>query len=210
MSKGTKPFDQTVRGSFEMLKVHVSVSIDGYVAGPDTGVDRAMGRGGEGLHAWLFADPQDPVDAEVASAMLSTNTVGAVLMGRRTLEFGLGHWGDDGTFAMPCFVVTHRAHEPIVKGPTTFAFIADGLGAAVEAACAAAGAKDVNVMGADLARQLLVGGLVDEVEIDLVPIILGGGATLFRDLPPDAVRLEQISVRPSATVTHLTYRVQRQ
>jgi len=191
-----------------MLRVHVSVSLDGYIAGPDVSVERAMGRGGEGLHDWLFADPKDPVDALVASEMFSTDTVGAVLMGRRTLEVGLGHWGDDGTFAMPCFVVTHRTHEPIVKESTTFTFVTAGLEAAVEAASAAAGSKDVNVMGADLARQLLVGGWVEEVEIDVVPILLGGGVTLFGGLPPDALRLEQVSARPSATVTHLRYRVQ--
>jgi dihydrofolate reductase len=190
-----------------MLKSHVSVSLDGFVAGPDVSVERAMGRGGEQLHTWLFARPQDPVDADVASAMYSTDAVGAVLMGRRTLDVGIGHWGD-GTFEMPCFVVSHRAHEPIVKGSTTFTFVTDGLELAVEQARAAAGSKDVNVMGADLTRQLVLGGLIDELEINLVPIVLGSGATLFGDLPPDALHLKQLSARPSATVTHLRYRVQ--
>jgi dihydrofolate reductase len=109
---------------------------------------------------------------------------------------------------MPCFVVSHRAHEPIVKGSTTFRVVTGGLELAVDQARAAAGNKDVNVMGADLTRQLLVGGLIDELEISLVPIILGSGATLFGDLPPDVLHLEQLSARPSATVTHLRYRVQ--
>ena len=191
-----------------MLKVHVSVSLDGFVAGPDVTVERAMGRRGDELHTWLFARPQDPVDADVASSMYSTDAVGAVLMGRRTLDVGIGHWGDD-TFEMPCFVVSHRAHEPIVKGSTTFTFVTDGLELAVEQACAAAGDKDVNVMGADLTRQLLAWGMIDELEISLVPIVLGTGATLFGDLPSDALQLEQLSARPSATVTHLRYRVQR-
>lgn len=190
-----------------MLKVHVSVSLDGYVAGPDVTVERAMGRRGDELHAWLFACPQDPVDAEVASAMYSRDAVGAVLMGRRTLEVGIGHWGDDGAFGMPCFVVSHRHHEPIAKGATKFTFVTDGLHHAVEQACLAAGDKDVNVMGAELIRQLLVDRLIDELEINLVPIVLGGGVTLFGDLPPDAVHMEQLSVRPSAAVTHLRYRV---
>lgn len=189
-----------------MIKVHVSVSLDGFVSGPDVTVDRAMGRGGDQLHAWLFARPQDPVDAAVASAMYSNDRVGAVLMGRRTLDVGIGHWDDD-TFKMPCFVVSHRAHAPIVKGSTTFTVVSDGLQHAVEQARAAAGSKDVNVMGADITRQLLLGGLIDELEINLVPIILGSGATLFGDLPPDALPLDQLSVQPSATVTHLRYRV---
>ena len=191
------------------MTVHVSMSLDGYVAGPDVTVEQAMGRGGEELHTWLFARPQDPVDAEVASAMFSSDSVGAVLMGRRTFDVGIGHWGDDGAFGMPCFVVSHRVHEPIIKGATTFTFVTDGLHRAVAQACAAAGDKDVNVMGAELIRQLLVDGLIDELEINLVPIVLGGGATLFGGLPCDAVHLQQLSVRPSATVTHLRYHVTR-
>jgi dihydrofolate reductase len=192
-----------------MLKAHVSVSLDGYVAGPDVAIERAMGRRGDGLHSWLFASPQDPVDAEVASEMSSTETVGAVVMGRRTLEVGIGHWGDDGAFGMPCFVVSHREHECITKGDTTFTFVTDGLHRAVEQACSAAGDKDVNVMGAEIIRQLLLETLIDELEIALVPIVLGGGTTLFGDLTPDAVSLQQVGVRPSATVTHVRYRVVR-
>ncbi len=186
------------------------MSLDGYIAGPDVSVDRPMGKGGEKLHAWLFAEPRDPLDASVASEMFSPESVGAVLMGRRTLDVGLGQWGDDGTFGMPCFVVTHRHREPIVKSVTTFTFVTDGLDAAVSAACAAAGTKHVQVMGADVTRQLLIAGRVDELEINLVPITLGGGQTLFGDLPAAAVCLEQVNVRPSATVTHLRYRVGRQ
>ena len=150
-----------------------------------------------------------PWTVEVAEAMYSPATVGAVLMGRRTLDVGIAHWGDDGTFAMPCFVVTHRAHEPVAKGPTTFTFVTDGLRSAVEQARDAAGDKDVNVMGADLTRQLMTAGLLEELQIDLVPIILGGGTTLFGDLPVDAVSFEQLDVQPSATVTHIRYRLRR-
>lgn len=190
-----------------MLKLHVSVSLDGYVAGPDVAVDNAMGTGGEALHAWMFASPQDPVDREVAATMFSTDAMGAVLMGRRTVDVGLGHWGDDGTFGVPCFVVSHNAREPITKGSTTFTFVTDGLESAVEQARAAAGGKDVEVMGADLSRQLIGAGLIDELDITLVPIVLGGGATLFGGLPAAAARFEQLDVRSSATVTHLRYRV---
>ncbi|MET0908039.1 MAG: dihydrofolate reductase family protein, partial [Ilumatobacteraceae bacterium] len=189
-----------------MLKVTVSMSVDGFVAGPDVGVDQAMGRRGEELHEWMFASPRDPVDDEVAAEMFSPGTVGAVLMGRRTFDVGIGHWGDDGAFGMPCVVVTHRAHEPVAKGATTFTFVADGLRSAVERARSAAGDKDVGVMGAELVRQLLIDGLIDEIGITLVPIVLGAGAALFHDLPPGTVRLEQVGVRPSSSVTHLRYR----
>ena len=130
-----------------MLKAHVSVSLDGYMAGADVSVECAMGRRGDELHNWLLASPQDPVDAEVASSMNSHQAVGAILMGRRTLDVGIGHWGDDGAFGMPCFVVSHRDHDPIIRGDTTFTFVTNGLHRAVEQASSAAGAKQVNVMG---------------------------------------------------------------
>jgi dihydrofolate reductase len=191
-----------------MLKAHVSVSLDGFMAGPDVNVEQAMGRGGEDLHAWQFAEQQDPIDREVAAAMFSTATVGAVLMGRRTLDVGIGHWGDDGTFERPCFVVTHRLRAPVVKGATTFTFITDGIDTAVEQARASAGDKDINAMGADVIRHL-VAGSIDELSITLVPIILGAGATLLGDLTPNVVQLDQIDARHSATVTHVRYRVRR-
>lgn len=189
--------------------VHKSMSLDGYVAGPDVRVDQALGAGGEQLHAWMFADDIDPADAEVAAESYSTDRVGAVLMGRTHFTVGIGHWGDDGTFRMPCFVVTHRSSEPVVKGPTTFTFVTDGLEAALARAQDAAGSKDVNVMGASTSRQLLAAGLVDEVQINLVPIVLGGGARLFDGLGPDGPQFEHVRIVDSPRVTHLTYRVLR-
>lgn len=189
------------------IDLHVSMSLDGYTAGPNVSVAKPMGEGGEALHTWLLAATPAAVDADVAAAMFSTDTVGAVLMGRRTVEVGITHWGDDGTFAMPCFVVTSRPHERIVKSDTTFTFVTDGLESAVNQARAAAGDKAVNVMGADVTRQLLIGGLIDTIEINLVPIILGGGTSLFGDLPANSVGLEQLDARPSVSVNHLRYRV---
>jgi len=188
------------------IQLHVSMSLDGYTAGPDVSMANPMGEGGEALHAWLGPDP-DPVDADVAAAMFSTDTVGSVLMGRRTLDVGIRHWGDDGTFAMPCFVVTNRPHEPIVKGETTFTFVTDGLESAVAQARAAADDKAVNVMGANVTRQLLISGVIDMIEVNLVPIILGGGTSLFGALPANGVRLEQLDARSSDSVHHLRYRV---
>lgn len=192
-----------------MLKAHVSMSLDGYVAGPDIDVRHPMGYGGEALHSWLFADPPDPVDRRVAEAMFSLDTVGSVLMGRRTLQVGLGQWGDDGTFEMPCFVVTHRAHRRIRKRNTTFTFVTGGLVEAVERALTTAGDRDVNAMGASITRQLLVGGLIDEMHITMVPILLGGGETLFNGLAAESLCLEQLDILTSTTVTHLRYRVRR-
>src|SRR6266568_3369275 len=138
------------------------MSLDGFTAGPGVSAGHPMGEGGTRLHEWLFADPMDPADAEVASAMYAPAKVGAVLMGRRHFDVGIAQWGDDGTFGMPCFVVT---------------------------------------------RQLLHAGLIDEIEINLVPIVLGGGASLFGGLKSEEITLEQIAVRPTSTVTHLRYRI---
>jgi dihydrofolate reductase len=192
-----------------MIRAHMSVSLDGFAAGREITPDQAMGRGGDDLHAWMFASPPDPIDRAIAASTFAAGTVGAVLMGRRTLEVGLAHWGDDGTFGVPCFVVTHKPREPIIKERTTFTFVTDGLRHAVEQANEAADGKHVQVMGADVVRQTLTAGLIDELQITLVPIILGGGATMLGDLEPGAARFEQVEVRSSATVTHLRYRVDR-
>jgi dihydrofolate reductase len=189
--------------------VHKSMSLDGFVTGPDVRVDQAMGAGGERLHEWMFVEDVDPADAQVAAENYSTERVGAVLMGRTHFTVGIGHWGEDGAFRMPCFVVTHRPAEPVVTGPTTFTFVTDGLGAALGRAQDAAGDKDVNVMGASISRQLLAAGLVDEVRINLVPVLLGDGARLFDGLGPDGPRFERTRVVDSPRATHVTYRVVR-
>jgi dihydrofolate reductase len=196
-------------GSVDMIRAHMSVSLDGYAAGSEITPDRAMGRGGDELHAWMSAGQPDPVDRAIAASIFSTDIVGAVLMGRRTLDVGLAHWGEDGTFGVPCFVVTHNRRQPIVKGPTTFTFVTGGLGDALEQATVAAQGKRVQVMGVDVVRQTLTAGLIDELQITLVPIVLGGGATLFGNLESGVARFEQVEARSSATVTHLRYRALR-
>lgn len=193
----------------DMLKAHVSMSLDGYVAGPGIDVQHPMGRGGEALHSWLFADPADPVDRRVADAMFAVDTVGSVLLGRRTLDVGLGQWGADGAFELPCFVVTHRPHRQIRRRTTTFSFVTGGLVEAVERARTTAGDRDVNVMGASITRQLLAGGLIDELHISLVPILLGDGQALFDGLAAHSPCLDQLDVVTSRSVTHLRYVLRR-
>jgi dihydrofolate reductase len=185
--------------------VYMSISLDGFVAGPDVGVEHPMGLGGERLHAWL--DGTDPRDAEIAGRMFSTATTGAVIMGRRTFTVGEGPWGEDGTFGLPCFVVTHRPADRVVKGATTFTFVTEGVEAALVQARAAAGAGHVNVMGADIVQQMLRAGLIDELHLTVVPILLGGGVRLFDAAASEHVDLERIGVVDSAAVTHLQFRV---
>jgi dihydrofolate reductase len=189
------------------VRVHMSMSLDGFVTGPDVSHENPMGVDGDRLHQWMFATPVDPRDAEVAAEMYSPRTTGAVIIGRRTFDLGEKPWGENGTFHLPCFVVTHRPKDRLVKGPTTFTFVTDGIESALAQAQAAAGDRGVNVMGAQTARQLLRDGLLDEIHLNLVPVLLGGGTRLFEDLGPDSMELERSRVVESPAVTHLTYRV---
>ena len=166
-----------------------------------------MGVGGERLHQWLFAHPGDPRDAEVAAEMFAPATTGAVVMGRRTFDVGEEPWGDDGTFRLPCFVVTHRPARMLVKGPTSFTFITEGIRAALERAQAAAGTRAVVVMGAATTQQVLRAGLLDELQINLVPVLLGSGTRLFEQFGDVPLELERTRLVESPTVTHLTYRI---
>jgi len=189
------------------IVLHVSMSLDGYTAGPNVDVDHPMGEGGLWLHEWLFADPIDPLDAAVSESMHDSCRVGAVLMGRRHFDLGVERWCADGRSAPACFVVTHRRAPPMVIRQTRFEFVTDGIREGVRRARWAARGLDINVMGASLARQLLEAGFLDEINVSLVPIILGGGASLFTGLRPGCVEFEQIGGATSATVTHLRYRV---
>ena len=159
--------------------VYASMSLDGYVAGPDVSHDHPMGVGGEQLHEWMFTGEPDPADREV-TAGLHADT-GAVVLGRRTFDIGLEHW-EDVPYPAPSFVVTHRSRPDLPQKSGTFSFVA-GVEAAVERARKAAGERTVTVMGADVQRQVLAAGLADEVMISLVPVVLGGGAKLFDGLP---------------------------
>jgi dihydrofolate reductase len=200
------------------VKVDISVSIDGYVAGPDDSPEQPLGRGGEALHDWIVATKgwrerhgheggSAGVDSEVAKE--APAGAGAIVMGRRMFDLGEPHWGEDPPFRMPVFVVTHKPSEAIVRGETTYAFVTGGPEGAVELARKAAGDGDVLVAGGgDVARQLVRAGAIDELHLHVVPVLLGGGSSLFDGLGPE-VRFEQMRALAGEGVTHLYLRVVR-
>ena len=184
--------------------LEMSMSVDGYVAGPDVGPEVPMGRGGEALHEWMFAG-RSPAESERFQTEHFA-TVGALILGRRMADLGIGPWGDEPTFHAPCYVVTHRPAETIVKqGGTSYTFVTDGVEAALERARESAHSQDVVVNGgADIGRQFLDAGLLDEVRLHLVPVVLGAGARLF-DGVGSHVRLTPVDAVSTPQVTHLTY-----
>jgi dihydrofolate reductase len=207
----------------------ISTSLDGFVAGPNPSLEYPLGEGGERLHEWALglAAWREPHGLSGGETNASSDVVseglartGAVVMGRRMFSGGEGPWeddanadgwwGDDPPFHVPVFVVTHHAREPLPKqGGTTFTFVTDGVESAVERAQEAAGDKDVSVAGgASAAQQVLNAGQLDEMQIHLVPVLLGSGTRLLENLSPD-VRLERTRVIDSPGVTHIRYRVVR-
>lgn len=186
--------------------VSCSVSLDGFSAGPDISMEEPMGRGGERLHTWLFRDGMaDSVDGEVVRAERAE--VAAVVLGRRTFDLGLPHWGDT-PWPAPSFVLTHEVRDPMPMSSAAFTFVNDGVASAVGQARAAAGGGTVLVMGcADVAQQAIRAGLVDELRLQVVPVLLGGGTRLLDNLGPEQVELELVESIESPVVTHLRYRV---
>ncbi len=184
------------------VTLDMSMSLDGFIAGPNVGVERPMGEGGERLHEWLFNTSASEVDAEVEREMSATT--GAVVLGRRTFDVGVGLWGDV-PFPVPCFVLTHEAREELVKKSGTFNFVTDGIESALQRAKAAAGEKDVRLMGANIAQQFLRAGLLDEIQINLVPVLFGEGTRLFDQIGTKYIELERTRVIQSSAVTHLRF-----
>lgn len=185
----------------------ISVSLDGFVTGPDAGPSSGLGTGGEALHTWVL-DSDDPLDAEILAH--STERSGAVVMGRNLFDVidGPNGWNDDMGYGAqhaarpPFFVVTHQP-PAAVRLELDFSFVAD-VPTAIERAKAAAGDKDVFVMGGgEIIRQSIDAGLVDELVLHLSPVVLGAGTPLFVDATPR--ELVQREVRPSRTALHLTY-----
>jgi dihydrofolate reductase len=204
----------------------ISMSLDGYVAGPNPTLEQPLGEGGDQLHEWavrlkswrephgLSGGDTGPDDELVAESLRAN---GAVVMGRRMFSGGEGAWeddpnaggwwGDEPPFHMPVFVVTHHPREPLVRGRTTFAFVTDGVESAIEEARAAAAEKDVLVAGGATAiDQCLRADLLDELQIHLVPLLLGDGVRLFDGVGPEQPRFELMGMLGSPLATHLRYR----
>jgi dihydrofolate reductase len=166
------------RLTMSKVVLDVSMSLDGFTAGPNVRDDEPMGDGGERLHEWHAGKgPAGEVDLGVLRE--SERKVGAALIGRRTFDLGLGPWSGTPWPGVPSFVVTHRTREEDLLGDNGGTFAFDGLEAAAKRAKDAAGDKDVWVLGAAVARQLLRAGLLDEVRIQLVPLLMGEGTPLF-------------------------------
>jgi dihydrofolate reductase len=191
----------------------ITTSVDGYVAGPADGPGRGLGEGGERLHYWVFGgpwtyaeDPEGEATGEDAAWLAEAmGRLGAVVGGRWTYEAS-GHWGGKNPWGLPFFIVTHRPEEEPAGGAFTFV---SGVEAAVEQAVAAAGDKDVSIMGgADVIRQALEARLVDELTIIISPVVLGGGKLLF-DGFSESLELEHLGVRQSTHATFIDYRIKR-
>ena len=209
------------------LRFEISISVDGFVAGPNQSEEHPLGEGGMQLHEWVFKleawrRPHGKEGGEVnASNEIveeSMENIGATVMGRNMFGGGPGPWGDDPwngwwgddpPFHTPVFVLTHHEREPLAKqGGTSFTFVTDGIESALEQARAVAGDKDVLIAGGGAAaQQYLRAGLVDVVQVHLVPVFLGAGVRLFDGIPPDTVALEAERVVASPNVTHLRFRV---
>jgi dihydrofolate reductase len=207
--------------------VDISMSLDGFVAGPNPTLEEPLGEKGEELHEWVvrtnywrerhgLEGGQEDEDSEVIREAFSS--VGASVMGRRMFSGGsgpwesdprsMGWWGDEPPFHTPVFVLTHHAREPEeMKGGTTFFFVTDGIEAAIQHARAAAGEGNVAIGGgANAIQQALAAGLVDELQVHVAPILLGGGTRLFGE-GADPIRLEATRVLASPRATHVKFDV---
>ena len=210
------------------LTLDISMSLDGFIAGPNQTLEQPLGEGGDRLHEWAYAAAswrerhgasggETDGDSEVIDESL--RNTGATVMGRRMYSGGHGEWeedpnadgwwGENPPFRHPVFVLTRHAREPVTKeGGTTFTFVTDGIKPALEQARAVAGDKNVAIGGgANVVQQYLNSGLLDELQIHLAPVLLADGVRLFDNLATGQLGLECTRVIESPTVTHLKYRV---
>jgi dihydrofolate reductase len=191
-----------------VIRLYMSMSVDGFITGPDDGPDSGLGRGGDRLHAWLSEGgidpgsyrPGDETNARVFDELLAT---GAVITGRRTFEHGR-EWAGDHHDGVPIFVLTRAVPEKVAPGHARY--VTDVVAIAAEAR-AAAGGRDVMLHGGSAARAFLLAGELDEVELHVVPVLLGEGRRLFDGLPAKTVELELVRSLQGAGVLHLRYRV---
>ena len=185
----------------------ISMSLDGYITGPNRRPDQPLGDEGERLHTWAF-DDDDAVGRDVLTKGIEST--GAVICGRRTYDDSIPYWGADGptgSVRLPVFVVSHDAPADVPDGGV-YRFVTEGIERARADATSAAGGKNVSVMGgADIGQQFIRDGLVDELSIHLVPIIFGGGTRMFENLGEQLRALEVVEVLAGATATHLRYRL---
>ena len=207
--------------------VDISMSLDGFVAGPNPTLEEPLGKKGEELHEWVvrtnywrerhgLEGGEEDEDSEVIRE--ASSSVGASVMGRKMFSGGsgpwesdprsMGWWGDEPPFHTPVFVLTQHAREPEeMEGGTTFFFVTDGIEAAIEQARAAAGEGNVAIGGgANAIQQALAAGLVDELQVHVAPILLGGGTRLFGE-GADPIRLEATRVLASPRATHVKFDV---
>src|SRR5690242_740951 len=191
----------------------ITISLDGYITGPNDGPDKGLGDGGERLHYWVFGGPWSyetgprgtPEGEDAAYLAESMGRGGAVVVGRNMYE-AAGHWGEKNPFGVPTFVVTHRPEDEPASGE--FTFVGD-FGQAIERARDAAGSKDVSIGGgASMIRQGLDAGVVDELHIIVAPVVLGGGKHLFEDFTK-SLDLENLRVRQSRLATFIQFAVRR-
>jgi dihydrofolate reductase len=210
------------------LTLNITMSLDGFIAGPNQTIEQPLGEGGERIHEWMYglaafrerhgqSGGETNADSDVVEE--SVSSTGAVLMGRRMFSGGAGPWADDPNadgwwgdnppFGVPVFILTHHARETVTKqGGTTFTFVTEGVEAALAQARAAAGEKDVSVAGgANVVQQVMRAGLLDELQIHIAPLLLGDGVRLFDALGPERPELEITRVIGSPAVTHVKYRV---
>ena len=194
----------------------ITTSLDGFVAGPNDSLELPLGEGGEKLHEWVYglASWREPHGLEGGETGRDSDVLeeamgnlGAFVVGRRMFDLAQG-WGEEPPFHAPVFVLTHEARDPLEKkGGTTFTFVNDGIESALERAKAAAGGKDVGIAGgANTIQQYMSAGLIDEFQIHVAPLLLGGGVRLFDQAPAD-LELETTRVLESPRVTHLKFRV---
>ncbi|MEA2168969.1 MAG: hypothetical protein QOF76_2269 [Solirubrobacteraceae bacterium] len=185
----------------------MSMSLDGYVTGPDDSRENPFGDGAGMLHDWIFGDESTDEDRAILQEMV--DGAGSIVMGRTSFDKneGDGGWGDSGPVGdTPCFVVTH--HLPTETYPPAFIFVTDGVASAIGQAREAAGDKVVGLHGATVMQQALPLGLVDEIRVHIVPVLLGAGTPLFASLDA-AIGLERISAAATPAAAHLSYRVIR-
>jgi dihydrofolate reductase len=192
---------------------HVSISLDGFIAGPDQDRSNPLGVGGLALHHWHIGDDMTEADAALTAELLRPR--GAFVMGRNMFgpirgewdEDWRGWWGDEPPYHAPVFVLTHHPHDPIeMAGGTTFHFVTDGFDAAYAQAEAVAGGLDISIAGgASTIRQALAAGVIDQLVLDIAPVVLGSGESPLQGVPD--LRLEPTAVIHSPHATHVRYRV---